>query len=325
MIEKVCAVPEIWNIYVPLPNNPLKNLNCRVIKSGDQAMVIDTGFRHPDCEKAICDGLSELGLSISDTKLFLTHLHSDHTGLVGLFADAGCTIYMNETEHNYLHDVRSWGNISERFLMYGFTEDEVEAQFSRNPAIVYAPQGRFEVQPVQHGTTVTVGDVSLLCIETPGHTPGHTCLYIQEQQIMLLGDHVLFDITPNITAWPQVDNSLKNYLDSLELINSYPMKIALAAHRKSDMDVYQRIAEIQEHHKARLQNTVDIITQHPNLTPYEIASHMTWSMRGKHWGEFPVQQKYFAVGETVAHLDYLEAEGVIAKKMDGQTICYLLA
>ncbi len=40
---------------------------------------------------------------------------------------------------------------------------------------------------------------------------------------------------------------------------------------------------------------------------------MKWSMRGKCWEEFPITQRWFAVGETMAHLDYLIAIHVVEK------------
>ncbi len=48
----------------------------------------------------------------------------------------------------------------------------------------------------------------LRAIWTPGHTPGHFCFEVCGTGAMLLGDHVLFDIAPNITDWWDVPDSL---------------------------------------------------------------------------------------------------------------------
>ena len=45
MPELINKNPEIYRIDVPLTGNPLKNLNCYVIKDGGESAVIDTGFR----------------------------------------------------------------------------------------------------------------------------------------------------------------------------------------------------------------------------------------------------------------------------------------
>jgi hypothetical protein len=45
-------------------------------------------------------------------------------------------------------------------------------------------------------------------------------------------------------------------------------------------------------------------------------------MRGKDWSEFPIQQKWFAVGETMSHLDYLRKKGLIDQIEKNQSISY---
>ncbi|MDL2219341.1 MBL fold metallo-hydrolase [Ruminococcaceae bacterium OttesenSCG-928-O06] len=322
MIRKINDLPEIWSIDIPLPDNPLKNLNCYVVKSRGECLVIDTGFRRPECAAALNEGLEELGLTRADTSLFLTHLHADHTGQAAEFSAAGCTVYIGEKDGQYLTAMKDANVRMARFIEEGFPPEEMEMQFSRNPAIIYAAQYDFPMTLLRDKDIITVGDVELQCVFTPGHTPGHMCLYIPKNEIMFLGDHVLFDITPNITTWPNVENSLKDYRNSLDAIAKYPIRLALPAHRGNDMDVYQRIADIQAHHDMRLQNSLDIIAESPGMSAYEIASRMTWSMRGKTWPEFPVFQKFFAVGETIAHLDYLLAEGRLQKQRVGDVFLY---
>ena len=45
MIEQLWGSPDIFRILVPLPENPLKGLNVYVLRTKEQALVIDTGFR----------------------------------------------------------------------------------------------------------------------------------------------------------------------------------------------------------------------------------------------------------------------------------------
>ena len=53
MTEQIYKNPDIYKIYVPLPNNPLKNLNCYVIKTKDKNLIIDTGFNIEECYNAL--------------------------------------------------------------------------------------------------------------------------------------------------------------------------------------------------------------------------------------------------------------------------------
>ena len=322
MIRIVSREPEIYCMDIPLPDSPLQNLNCYIVRSRGKWLVIDTGFPLPECSQVLFGGLEELGVALPDVSLFLTHLHNDHIGMAGTFTDRGCEVYMNEIDYAHVvmyRDTKQWG---EKFLREGFPRDELERQAERNHAIIYRPMKIFPVTPVRDGLVLTVGDVELQCISVPGHTPGNTCLYIPSYEIMFLGDHILFDITPNITFWPEVKDSLRDYLDSLDKIKAYPMKLALPAHRGNDGDVYERIRSIKAHHAERLREVEDIVRGGPDMTAYDIAARMRWKMRGKDWSEFPRHQKWFAVGEAVAHLTYLIGEGKVVKKETGGVFRY---
>ena len=107
MITKITDTPEIWQIFVPLPDSPLKNLNCYVLRTPEEDLIIDTGFRRPECESALWDGLRELGVDLGRASLFLTHLHSDHTGLAPQLASRGCRVYMNGIDYDYLTRTKS--------------------------------------------------------------------------------------------------------------------------------------------------------------------------------------------------------------------------
>ena len=94
-------------------------------------------------------------------------------------------------------------------------------------------------------------------------------------------------------------------LDAAEL---YP------AHRAETGDLRTRTAELKAHHARRLEDTLRIVGETPGLTAYEIAGRMRWSIRCRSWEDFPLTQKSFAVGEAMAHLDYLEVRGRVCRR-----------
>ena len=57
MVKEI--IPNIYSIPVPLPNNPLKELNAYLIKGPDRSLLMDTGFNLPECREALEKGLSE--------------------------------------------------------------------------------------------------------------------------------------------------------------------------------------------------------------------------------------------------------------------------
>lgn len=308
MVEKVCDAPEIYSITVGLPQNPLRTLNVYVIKTPQRSLMIDTGFNRPECHDDLWDGISELGLDTKSMSLFLTHLHSDHIGLMGDFAEIGVPVYMGRIDYEYFTATASgvvWPVMEEIYRREGYPEQELALQGANNHARRFAPKKVYPVNAVEHGDVISIGDEKLVCVHTPGHTPGHMALYMPERQIIFTGDHILFDITPNIGVWKDVPDSLFDYMESLGKIRAMKIKTAFPAHRAGRGDVYQRIDALIDHHAARLNEIYQAIRQTPGSTAFEIAGRIKWSARGLGWEQFPPNQKWFAVSETLAHLYFL--------------------
>ena len=70
MLTKVYNEPRIFQIDVPLPDNPLRNLNCYVVQDGGETLIIDTGFNRPECREALLEGLAHRALSALCEKVF---------------------------------------------------------------------------------------------------------------------------------------------------------------------------------------------------------------------------------------------------------------
>lgn len=127
---------------------------------------------------------------------------------------------------------------------------------------------------------------------------------------MITGDHVLFDISPNITLWNFVEDSLGDYLKSLQEIDRYDVLLALPGHRGTG-DFHKRIAELLNHHEKRLEECYEAVLNNPDSSVYEIAGKMTWKIRCSSWEDFPINQKWFAVGECHSHIRHLEMLGKV--------------
>ena len=311
----------IYSIFVPLPENPLKNLNAYFIRGeGGRNLLIDTGFRRDECREALLEGLSGLGARMEDTDICLTHLHSDHTGLASELAAPGAKIYISREDGTRLEQFRQASNSHriDEYARLGFSEQEI-AFLKDSPMRKYNAVKKADFTFIGEGDVLEYGGRRLRVISTPGHTPGHVCLYDRENKAMFLGDHVLFDITPNITTWPGFEDPLGKYVHSLMDISIFDVRLPLPAHRGVKGTMAERIGAIIEHHGVRIREMLDILTREPGLTAYELSGRMTWRVRGKSpsWADFPLQQKWFAVGETAAHLEYLTVRGRAYRKPEG--------
>ncbi len=317
-------VQRIYRIPVPLPGNPLKELNAYLIRGTDRNVLIDTGFRQPACREALFAGLRELGLRRGEVDVLLTHLHSDHSGLAPEAAQDR-TIYVSEVDRPSLDDPHyrrvNWGKADDRFQEEGFPRHLMARMQDTNPARSMAPPMGGHYEGLRDGQVLETGGYRLQCLLMPGHTPGQMCFWLAEQGIMFTGDHILFDITPNITAWVGMRDALGTYLDSLRKIRSYPVQLALPGHRKSG-DFQARIDQLLEHHQHRLEEALSAVKAHPGRSAYEIAGYMTWKIRANTWDDFPVAQKWFAVGECMSHLDHLTLRGLVQRAVENGRATY---
>jgi len=205
----------------------------------------------------------------------------------------------------------------------GFPENELQTISYTHPGFKYRPKENLDFYILKEGDKLSISDYIFNCVETPGHTKGHMCLYEQSKKILVAGDHVLSDITPNILLMSDEWDPLKAYLASLDKIYEFDIQLVLPGHRGTFTNWRERIQELKDHHQKRLDEIIAILGE-SKKSAFQIASQMSWDILYDSWDLFPVPQKWFATGEAIAHLKYLEEKGVIRKEMRQQKIIYLL-
>ncbi len=302
----------LFRIQVPLPRSPLRSINAWVIPGGDRVLLVDTGMFRPECETVLLGGLSVLGIDLTRLDVFITHIHADHSGLAGVLAERGARILMGRREAVLLDafgDKKRFAAVLvEQGVTYGIPRQDLERAARGHPGLRYSPDGYPPVTTVDPGDVLAAGGYRFEAVATPGHTPGHLCLWDAGHRLLMSGDHILGDITPNITSWPGVADSLGDYLRSLDLVRRLDPALALPGHRSPITEPLVRIAELERHHEARLAEVEAILADGP-LTVCEVASRMTWDIRAENWSAFPDAQKWFACGEAASHLDRLAVLG----------------
>ena len=71
MLTKVYDHPTVYRIDVPLPENPLRNLNCYVIQDSGETLILDTGFNRRECLEALLAGMAELHTDLGKDQFIL--------------------------------------------------------------------------------------------------------------------------------------------------------------------------------------------------------------------------------------------------------------
>jgi glyoxylase-like metal-dependent hydrolase (beta-lactamase superfamily II) len=325
MFEEVLS--NLYRIEIPLPQSPLKSLNSYLIKGEGRFLLIDAGMNRDECMSEMITSLSRLNVDLKKTDFFITHLHADHLGLIEKLAADKSIIYFSNVEANMVKDVfekgERWSKIIAIYIANGFPADELEKASESHPARRFGLTRPIDFVVLQEGDRIEIGDYFFRCIETPGHSPGHMCLYEASKKILVAGDHILFDITPNISFWPEMEDSLKYYLISLRKVYPLDVNLVLPGHRSIMRNHKERIRELEKHHQDRL-NEVLMVLKDGTKNAWQVAPHITWNIKCKSWELFPAQQKWFAFGETLAHLKHLEEERMVCRKIQGGTIVFSL-
>jgi glyoxylase-like metal-dependent hydrolase (beta-lactamase superfamily II) len=160
------------------------------------------------------------------------------------------------------------------------------------------------------GDTLDLPGRHLRVVWTPGHTPGHICLYDADHDVLLTGDHLLPRISPNIGLTPGMqDSPLADYLDSLRAMSGYGSAEALPAHEYRFRGIAGRAETLVKHHDVRAREVLDVTAAAGQPTIWDVTTKLTWS-RG--WDKITGFMRRAALLETAAHVQYLEQLGQLA-------------
>jgi glyoxylase-like metal-dependent hydrolase (beta-lactamase superfamily II) len=171
-----------------------------------------------------------------------------------------------------------------------------------------------------HGESAGVPGREVRVLWTPGHTPGHVCLYLDEPgrpTRLLSGDHLLPTISPVVSLYPEnpgdePTDPLGDYLDSLERIAALAPEEVLPAHQYRFTDAPARVRALLDHHADRLAE-LHAQLKHGPLTLWQAAQGMHWN---RPWAELNFLARHLALSEAAAHLRRLVKTG-LAEEVPG--------
>ena len=319
------VLPNIFRIEVPIPHSPLKATNAYVIRGEGRVLLVDTGQNRPESLTVLKQGLSELSVDLKQTDIFLTHMHADHSGLLPFLKTDSSRIFASQDDAERVNHMLIADNPLEPLyfaaIHNGFSPEEARLAIARHPGNSKGKRTALDFTFVQDDSIIQAGGYKFVCLATPGHTQGHVCLYEPAHRFLLSGDHILGDISPNITHFLGDGNPLADFLASLRKAAGLSVKTVLPGHRRIFNDCRGRIGELLEHHQRRVDEVAEILSDCP-LNGYQVAARMTWDMVYRNWSEVAPAQKYFATGEALSHIHFLEKQGYVRRAEEENVIYY---
>lgn len=308
------VLPGVWQITLPLPFE-LNSVNVYLVKLGDGWMLVDCGLGSAESLEELLAQLAVIGIPPpAITEIFLTHTHPDHVGQASrLLKLTGARLSMHRDELDQLLKVARSGekplwlnSVLERAGVPAELVSRIERSFDK----IRANFQDLSPDTVLEGNEIlqtAIGPLQLVL--TPGHSPGHLCLYSPERGVLFAGDHLLQKITPNI-GWLPGRDALADFFSSLERVIPMELECVLPGHGSPFAGHREWAVQTRRHHEERCER---------------ILSALRAGLRSAHalvsdlWARplAPFHHR-FAVFEVLAHLEYLRRrEQVFEEPSDG--------
>jgi glyoxylase-like metal-dependent hydrolase (beta-lactamase superfamily II) len=331
-VEKPVEVMDgLWQLKVVLPNNSLKYLLAYLFKKDGKCAIVDTGWNARESADSLDEQLHALNVDLGDIKTaVITHVHPDHFGLAGKIKEAsGAEIIVHDLEKPFissryrkyqglLDDVGTW------LVQNGVPKDDIPSlQNASMPVLQYVSPADPD-RTVKGGETITLGDYTFEVIWTPGHTPGHICLYERDRKVLLTGDHILPKITSNVSLHPEATgNPLDDYIRSLERVEDLDARVVLPGHQWTIYDLKGRVREIKRHHEERLEAMRQAIGTEMK-SAYDVAAGVPWQVGNGDFHALSFWTRRAALSETLAHLEYMRRQGRVERTVKKDIVYYSL-
>ncbi|GAI52972.1 unnamed protein product, partial [marine sediment metagenome] len=106
-------IPGIYQLPLPIPNNPLEYTNIYLVQGDDGHLLIDAGWNSEKALQSLKKQLAEIGIDFKDvSQILVTHAHFDHYGLAGRLRQLSqAKIILHYLEKNFIDT--SYLNIDE--------------------------------------------------------------------------------------------------------------------------------------------------------------------------------------------------------------------
>ena len=189
--------------------NEFNLVNAFLLEGKKNSALIDTGCGLGEIDKCVKE--------ITDKMLYvlLTHSHPDHAG--GVYHFKSLPIYMNSDDDS----LKLWGMRTDNGFRRMYIETRGPRLYDGEIRNLYSllPNDNpdctsFDYINIDDGSIIDLGERTLECIHTPGHTDGSICFLDRKNRLLFSGD----TINRSIILMRQPDNStqlIKIFHDSL--------------------------------------------------------------------------------------------------------------
>ena len=205
-----------------------------VVDSGE-AVLIDAGLPDDGSVSSRLEYLKTIGEPRVEL-IIVTHHHFDHAGGAHRLREAtGARIAMHPEAERLLR----------KTLRRPSRDDGPRERYIRRETAKISVD-----QALADGDAIRVGRLTLRVVDTPGHSAGHICLFLEEERVLFSGDNVLGLGTTAIP--PPPDGDMARYVESLKKMKALDSALICPGHGPLVHQPQRKIQELIDHrHAAR--------------------------------------------------------------------------
>ena len=321
----LCEVaPGVQWLRMPLPMD-LDHINLYLLEDTDGWWIVDTGIALGPTQ-SLWEQVFEQHLGDKPVKAVLsTHYHPDHTGMAGWLCERWrAPFFMTEGEYftglAYSRTTRehySW-TVEQSMRRVGFAPEYIASEkdnYGGFGSIIKPMPTTF--RRLRDGSTLSIGGHDWQVLVGRGHSPEHACLYSSSRGILISGDQVIPRITSNISVSSSEPegNPLRDWFQSLErFLDVLPADTrVLPAHNAPFTGLHDRLRYLIDHHEDHLLALEEACVGHARSVIELVPVLFDRKLEGPNLS--------LAVGECLAHVNYLYHRGQVERSEDGQG-CY---
>jgi glyoxylase-like metal-dependent hydrolase (beta-lactamase superfamily II) len=308
----VPVAPGVDWLCMPLPF-ALNHINLWLLVDGEGYTAVDTGYATADVQVAWRNVLAGRRLQ----RTIVTHFHPDHLGLAAwLGEETGASLWMSQGDYltgKMIHagiSPFSVATMVDFFRCHGLDSERADALEARGNAYrrgVPAIPERY--RQILADDVIRIGHHEWRAIVGYGHAAEHMSLYCDELRVLISGDMLLPRISTNIAvqaATPE-DNPLRLFLESIDAFRHLPEDtLVLPSHGRPFRGLHARIEQLHAHHAERCAVVLKACAQKEYSAAELIPVLFDREFSDPH-------QTMFAMGEAIAHLNYLLHAGKICR------------
>jgi len=305
--------PGVLWLRMPLPF-ALDHVNLWLIEERAGYTLVDCGYGDATTRAHWQRHFATTFLTRPIRRIVATHCHPDHLGNAAwLAAHFACGVAMTQGEFLAAHALieghagLSQADVRALFARHGMATEHLASLEARgNHYHRGVPEAPHAFSRLIDGDTVTMGDRPWRVIAGYGHSPEHAALAASDAKLLIAGDMLLPRISTNVAVWPGEPDGdpVARFLDSLARFEALPAQtLVLPSHGPPFRGIAERVGRLRAHHAARLDELQQALAAASR--PQSAAEVIPVLFRRA----LDLQQRFFAMGEAIAHLNHLWRSG----------------